>query len=879
MSDPSPHPASSGAPPSPAADPVPRLERLARVPRLLVACDYDGTLAAIVDDPARAAPDPAAIVALRALSRLPSTEVAIVSGRPLADLHRFLQATDGMHLVGGHGAELESADGGGPVALPEAARERLEQVRAALERIAAVAPGLHAESKPTGVALHYRTAAPEDGAAARTAALEGPGRWPGVTVKEGRKVVELCVTDADKGGALERLRRRTAADAVLFVGDDVTDEDAFAVLGPRDLGVKVGGGDTRASTRIPDQPSVAPLLGRLAECRHVALAAADAVPIEHHAMLSDQRTIALLSPRGRLTWLCPARIDGPALFADLLGGPEAGHWTVAPADRLDAEGEPAGDAPHQRYEEDTLVVRTDWGDVSVVDYLDCAGGRPRQHAGRCELLRVLEGRGRVRVEFAPRLDFGRSPTALEAIEDGLVVHGGPEAIVLRAEGVAWSIETRGRHQTAIAEVELDPAEGPLALELRFGERPEGPPGAGGPRVLRVPRPEPLRREETARFWSDWAGALAIDGPHADVVRRSALLIRGLCHGPTGAIAAAGTTSLPEWIGGVRNWDYRFCWPRDASMAAAALLELGRPEEAIGLLEWLDRVVERLPSPDSLAPLYTVTGETPGPEAEIPELPGYAGSRPVRVGNAAAQQVQLDVFGPIADLIARLLDHGVPLTATRRHLVAAMRDAVVRRWRDPDHGIWEPRLPPDHHVHTKVMSWLTLVRCDHVAVRTGDPELAPPPGLADTIRDDVLEHAWDAELGTLTATYRGRSLDAATLWAGLSGMLEPDDERFLATVDMVDRVLRRGPTVDRYHHEDGLPGREGGFNLCTTWHVRALALVGRREEAERLLHAYLGLAGPAGLLAEQHDPESDRALGNVPQAYSHLGLIEAVLALR
>jgi len=846
------------------------IARISRHPFLLVATDYDGTLAPIVPDPADAHADEAAVVALRLLARLPHTEVSVISGRGLAELRWFLPASESMYLVGSHGAEFED---GRFKHLDADAADLRERLGAALEDIAARADGLRVEWKPTGVALHVRTAAPADAAAATEAALAGPATWPGVSVKPGHEVTEFSVLDVDKGRALQEVRRRVGADGVLFMGDDQTDEDAFALLGPDDVGIRIGEGDTTAGYRIPDQSMVPAVLTHLAELRISGPShAGEPVDIRRHTMLSDQRTIALLAPGGRINWFCPPRIDAPALFADLLGGPEAGHWTVCPKDRRGA-GEPA--VP--RYEGDTLIAVTEWEGLRVTDYLDCAGDRPRQRAASCELVRVLEGDAVVRVEFSPRLDFGRAATGLWLTDDGLSVVGGHDTILLRSPGVRWRIESRGRNRTAVAEIDLADVDGPVVLELRYGQAFADDPSIARP--ASTPRAEPIRREATARFWQDWADGIVADGPHAALVRRSAVLIRGLCHGPTGAIAAAATTSLPEWIGGVRNWDYRFCWPRDAAMAAAALVDLGQPDVAVSLLDWLDRVVERLPSPESLAPLYTVAGEELGPEGEIGELSGYADSRPVRVGNAAAQQVQLDVFGPIADLIARLVDGGVPLTPVRRHLVRAMGTAVRRRWRDPDHGIWEPRLPPTHHVHSKVMSWTTIDRCRRIAERVGEPDLAPPAALLEEIREDVLTHAWDPASNTITATYAGRGVDAAVLWVGLSGMLAADDPRFAGTVDAVERTLRQGCVVYRYLGEDGLPGREGGFNICTTWHVRALALVGRRDEARDLLEQYARLAGPTGLMSEEHDPDADRSLGNVPQAYSHLGLIEAVRALQ
>ncbi|MFI4915338.1 MAG: trehalose-phosphatase [Phycisphaerales bacterium JB060] len=832
------------------------IDRLAEAPTLLIASDYDGTMAAIVDDPSAAQPDRNAVVALRALSELPHTHAAVISGRSLEALAGFLPGIGGVHLVGSHGSEF---DAGFVEALGSQERALLAELRESAAGIADAHPGVHIESKPASVCVHVRQAEPQVAEAACRAVLEGPATLEGVFLKRGKRVLELCVVDTNKGRALARIRERVGASHCVFLGDDVTDEDAFALLCGPDVGVKVGPGETAAGLRLDDQESVAHFLAALLERRSRWVRGGAVVPIEHHAMLSDQRTIALLTPDARLTWLCLPRIDSPALFAHLLGGDSAGYWSVTPL--------PCPGPASQRYEGDTMTVATMWDTVTVRDLLDCSQGRPHQPPGRSDLIRVIEGHGRVWIVFAPRHDFGRIATGLRPREGGLDVLGTHDRVVLRSPGVRWHIEPHGQHETASAEVDLDAHDGPLVLELRFGTASLAPGGAVG-----------ARRDETDAFWRAWAGRLRVPGAHAQAVRRSALLIRGLCHGPTGAIAAAGTTSLPEWIGGVRNWDYRYCWPRDATMAAASLVRLGSTAEALRLLDWLRVVIEALPDAEALAPLYAVGGEAIGPEAQIAELAGYAGSRPVRVGNAAAHQLQLDVYAPIVDLVALLGEAGAPLSPWHGWLARSLAETAARCWQDPDHGIWEPRTPPTHNVHTKVMCWMTIRRAMDVAKAMGD---APPEHFEPTaraIRQQVLERGWDPRAGAFTAMYGGAGVDAATLWTGLSGMLAPDDERFVATVDNVRRRLLRGGSVHRYYHDDGLPGEEGGFNLCTSWLIESLALIGRASEAAELFERYLALAGPCGLLAEEHDPAENRALGNVPQAYSHLGLINAALRL-
>ena len=340
--------------------------------------------------------------------------------------------------------------------------------------------------------------------------------------------------------------------------------------------------------------------------------------------------------------------------------------------------------------------------------------------------------------------------------------------------------------------------------------------------------------------------------------------------------AAATTSLPEEIGGVRNWDYRYCWLRDAALTVKALVSLGSLAEAEAYLSWLHNVLKTTPGPERLHPLYTLRGTGLGPEAVIDTLPGYAGSRPVRVGNAANQQVQLDVFGPVVDLVSDLAAARGKLTDDDWELVKAMTEAVSRRWHEPDHGIWEERIRPRHHVYSKVMCWLTMHCALRLAAEYGR-EIDPSwPGLRDEIAEDVLINGWHPEasagIGAFTTAYDGTDLDSASLHVGLAGLIDPSDRRFAATVTAIESELRSGCTVYRYRRDDGLPGIEGGFHLCAAWLIEAYLRTGRRTEAEDLFEQLVDAAGPTGLLPEEYDPIAERSLGNHPQAYSHIGLI-------
>ncbi|MGH3713551.1 MAG: trehalose-phosphatase [Micromonosporaceae bacterium] len=823
--------------------------RLARTPQLLVACDYDGTIAPIVEDPSAAVPLPETVAALRAMAALPQTKVAVISGRALRDLAALSRLPSEIHLVGSHGSEF---DVGFVHKLGPELTTLRDRLLAALNRIAEGLDGIRLEVKPASVALHTRTASREVAAAAVDAVKAGPATWDGVVVTEGKEVIELAVVATHKGTALDALRTQLGASAVLYVGDDVTDENAFAHLHGPDLGVKIGDGETKAGHRLADPMEAARLLGVLLETRRRWLYGERAIPIERHSMLSNGRNVALVTPEARITWLCHPKPDSSAVFADLLGGTPAGHFTVNP----DRNGRPLG----QRYRPGTMTVETRWSSLTVTDWL-----AHDDVPGHTTLIRRLTGHGKARIEFTPRPEFGQMPTSLQPVGDGLLVLGSNEPIALYSPGVEWELDD----DAATAVADLDASGGELTLELRCGTDNVDP------------HRESAEHRQTAADaeWRDWLTRLRLPTLAHGEVARSALVLRGLVYSPTGAILAAGTTSLPEELGGVRNWDYRYCWLRDAAMTARALVDLGSLAEAEGLLQWTAGVIERTGGhPEWLHPLYTVDGLMLGPEAVIETLPGYAGSRPVRVGNAANRQVQLDVFGPVADLVAAVADARGSLTEFEQHIVEAMVEAVSRRWHEPDHGLWEPRLPPRHHVYSKVMCWLTVERALYLGAKHGMPVQDSWAELRDHIRDNVLEHGWNESLGAYTAAFDGEDLDAASLWVGLSGLLPDDDPRFLSTVLAIEAELRSGPTVYRYNSDDGLPGIEGGFHLCATWLTEAYLRTGRRTDAEELFSQILDCAGPTGLLPEQYDPATEQGLGNHPQAYSHLGLIRCALLL-
>ncbi len=574
------------------------------------------------------------------------------------------------------------------------------------------------------------------------AVRDGPGTWPGVFLTIGKEVVELSVVATNKGTAIDELRTQQSASAVMFLGDDVTDENAFANLQGPDIGVKIGPGETKAAFRVADPETGVRVLAFLTEARRRWLFGERAVPIERHTMIGNGQTLGLLTPAGTVSWLCYPRSDSPAVFASLLGDDSAGYFSVQPTktSRV-AESLPLG----QRYRYGTMTVETRWSGLTVVDWLDGEGNET-------SLYRMLTGSVPVRVSFAPRPEFGQVVTRLEQVGDDLRVYGSNDQIRLTAPGVTWEVVDDGGHHTAHAVIDLARAGGTVTLQLRLGED-----GGGGEESEEIPAPAVSiteRQYQAEQPWRDWTSQLNLPGLARNLVLRSALTLRALVYQPTGAILAAGTTSLPEEMGGLRNWDYRYCWLRDAAFSAQALVMLGSGAEAEALLAWTSRIIANTAGhPERLHPLYTVDGLELGAEAVIETLPGYAGSRPVRVGNAANRQVQLDVFGPIADLIAHYADLRGGLDAEHIALMGDMVEAVSRRWHEPDHGIWEARIAPRHHIYSKVMGWLTVDRALRLGEQHGMPVQPEWAALRDEIAEDVLTKGWHWEAGAYTGGLR------------------------------------------------------------------------------------------------------------------------------
>ncbi|WP_420096638.1 trehalose-phosphatase [Brevibacterium sediminis] len=840
-----------------ALDPVlfRRLFELSRSPSLLVATDYDGTIAPIVDIPSQAFPLESSVDSLRALALLPSTSAGVISGRSLRDLAAMSRLPREVHLFGSHGGETDTFT---IDTLTEEQRAVLADFRADLTR---ALPRDVIEHKTTGAAVHLR-GLDEAGRREIEAAVEKLADAHPIHPTRGKQVIDLSVVPSSKADALTRLRSQTGAEAVVFIGDDTADEFALETLGADDLGLKVGTqtAPTHADFRLDSPAEVSTVLSALFELRKSWLFGRRATPIQRHSLIGNGQSTALIDPTGSICWMPHPLPHSASMFSEILGSEAAGFFAVAPAN---------GAAPlTQRYLGNSTLLETRWAGLSCVDYLAPVDG----HSDDTIVVRVLTGDTPTRIRFAPRLDYATVPTRMTRSDDGVAVLGTAEPIELHAPGIDFDIVENGDSHTV--EATVVPSQQPggsvvLVLACGTGTGDAGYMATGGEHHV---------RERALNFWTNWVESLTLPGHHREEVIRSAITLRALCHEPTGGVLAAPTTSLPEGIGGVRNWDYRYTWLRDGSMTVRALLALGSTGEAEGFLSWLSGVLERTVSPEQLHPLYAVDGSALTTEAVLNHLPGYAGSRPVRVGNAAEHQVQLDVFGPVTELLDELSDHLGELPEDYWTLTCQMVEAVGKRWFEADHGIWEARRPPKHNVYTRVMCWVTVDR----ALRIADRFDREPPGawrqLREEIAHDVLTHGFNEEVGAFTVAYGETDLDSAALFVGLSGLLAADDPRFVSTVDAIERELRVGPTVFRYRYDDGLPGLEGGFHICTTWLIEAFIKVGRIDDAWDLFRQVDNLLGPTGLLSEEYDPVAEMHLGNHPQAYSHLGYIRVAQQL-
>jgi GH15 family glucan-1,4-alpha-glucosidase len=584
-----------------------------------------------------------------------------------------------------------------------------------------------------------------------------------------------------------------------------------------------------------------------------------ALPIEDYALIGDCESAALVGRNGSIDWLCWPRFDSDACFAALLGDVSHGRWL------LTALGDDV--SVSRRYREETLILETVFetgsGAVRMIDFMPVRDGFSN-------IVRMLVGeRGvvKMRGEFIARFGYGALvPWVSQMPDRSLRLVSGPDQMVLHAP-----VALRGEGYTTVGEFEVHAGE-TLPFVLTYSPSHLDPPEPVDPT-------EALAATET--FWRDWCrGSRGAQGPYHNAVTRSLITLKALTYAPTGGIVAAPTTSLPEEIGGVRNWDYRFCWLRDATLALLALMNEGLFDEAKAWRDWLVRAAAG--SPAQIQIMYGIAGEHRLTEWEVGWLPGYFGSKPVRIGNAAHRQLQLDVYGEVMDALHQARVGGIAASEHGWALELAMIRHLETIWRLPDEGIWEVRSGAEHFTYSKVMAWVAFDRM----VKSAEQFQLPGPleewkATRDEIREDIERSGFDHQRGHFVRACGGTDLDASLLLLPAVGFIAADDPRFVKTVEMIERTLMVDGLVLRYdtsRAEDGLPAGEGAFVACSFWLADAYVMMGRHDDAERLFQRLLSLRNDVGLLAEEYDTRINRQVGNFPQAFSHLALINTAASL-
>ncbi|CAN5564134.1 glycoside hydrolase family 15 protein [soil metagenome] len=591
--------------------------------------------------------------------------------------------------------------------------------------------------------------------------------------------------------------------------------------------------------------------------------------IEDYALIGDTHSAGLVGRDGSLDWLCLPRFDSGATFGALLDPVTGGRWRIAPSEEWTST---------RSYREHTLVLETTFetsqGSARLVDCLPLEEvsdpQRPREVYPYEVVVRVVQGlSGSVAFDmtYEPRFDYGYVVPWFRRVDDAIEAVGGPDALVLRGDAPLDVGDACVKSRFTVAAGE--------SVAFVAAHRPS-----------HVSPSVPLRPDDcehliefTTRFWREWAARCSYEGRWKEAVIRSLLTLKALTFSPTGGIVAAATTSLPEAIGGERNWDYRYCWLRDATYMLDVLLEQGYTDEADEWRDWLLRAVAG--DPADLQIMYGVRGERRLLEHELPWLAGYEGSKPVRVGNAAVDQFQLDVYGEVLDSFHSARRAGIATTEDAWRLECSIVEFVCKHWGDPDEGIWEVRSGRQHFVQSKVMAWVAMDR----AVRAIEGHDLPGPVerwrlVREEIRKDVLERGYDDELGCFTRAYGSTELDASLLMLPLVGFLPADDDRMRATIEAIERDLVSDGLVLRYRTEstpDGLPPGEGTFLMCSFWLAKCWSLLGRRAEALALFERLVGLCNDVGLLSEQYDAQLGRLVGNFPQAFSHTALVTTAMA--
>ncbi|WP_369990695.1 glycoside hydrolase family 15 protein [Pseudomonas xanthosomatis] len=580
--------------------------------------------------------------------------------------------------------------------------------------------------------------------------------------------------------------------------------------------------------------------------------------IEDYALIGNCRSAALVSRDGALDWLCLPRFDAPAVFAALLGNEENGRWRIAPSDPVEHCS--------RRYLDDTLVLETTWVTASGrARVLDCM---PLGESNA--VLRIVEGLAgetAFEMDLVLRFDYGRSVPWVEKIDPlTLSAVAGPDRLILRS-----TTATHGQDHHSVARFRVGAGQRQVFSLCHQPSHLPVQPGCDADHDL----------EHTIDHWQAFAARCPDVGPYTALVRRSLLTLKAMTYAPTGGMVAAVTTSLPERVGGERNWDYRYCWLRDATMTLLALMNLGYFDEAQAWREWLLRSVAG--NPEQMQIMYGLAGERDLTEFTLPWLAGYEHSQPVRVGNAAADQLQLDIYGELADAMSQAIRGGLPRHPRSAAIARAIMPYLERIWREPDEGLWEVRGGRQHFVHSKVMAWVAFDRSAGLAETTeeGREQARHYREMADRIREEVCVKGLDAGGSHFVQAYGSTELDASLLQIALTGFLPADDPRFLRTLEQIEKRLLRNGLLLRYDSDscsDGLTPGEGTFLVCSFWLADVYVLLGRQGEAQALYERLTGLCNDVGLLAEQYDPAGGRMLGNYPQAFSHIGIINTALNL-
>jgi len=574
-------------------------------------------------------------------------------------------------------------------------------------------------------------------------------------------------------------------------------------------------------------------------------------------MIGDCETAALVSLEGSIDWLCWPTFSSGACFAALLGTRDNGYWKIAPVARVKDV--------RRRYSEGTLIVETTFetarGEVRLIDFMPPRGG----HSHVVRIVKGVRGRVAMRMDLAIRFDYGRTTPWVTSTDHELRAVAGPNMVVLRTK-----VPMRGEGMTTVSE-----------FTVRAGETVTFTMTNASSLEKKVPRMSAAGAlVETRRFWKRWAGHNRYKGPYADAVMRSLLTLKAMTYRPSGGIVAAVTSSLPEEIGGERNWDYRYCWLRDTAFTLLVLMQAGYEDEAIAWRRWLLRAAAG--APDQVQSIYGLSGERQMVEWEADWLPGYEGSRPVRIGNGAVGQFQLDVYGEVSAALSRTPLAGDDIRVSASSLQAKLIDHLCDVWREPDEGIWEVRGGRKHFTHSKVMAWVALDRAiKHYEQYDGGGDVERWKRERKRIHREVCAKGFDKKLNSFVQSYGSKELDASCLRIVLVGFLPPNDPRIRGTVEAIEKGLMKDGLVRRYNTrttDDGLRGGEGVFLACSFWMVTNLWLIGRTEDAIALYERLLGLRNDVGLLSEEYDPVGKRMLGNFPQALSHIALIHAAFAM-